>query len=54
MGGFLLFGMCQDQVRRPVTRFVNFYRAAQQARTPMSAWEKIIYGLTLAVRGSDS
>jgi hypothetical protein len=42
-------GICHDRVRRPVTRFIDFYQAAEQ--TPMSLIERIAYGLAVASHG---
>jgi hypothetical protein len=35
-------------VRAPMVRFIDFYIAAQKADTPMSVWERVVYGVALA------
>jgi len=44
-------GVCRETVRRPVVRFIDFYRAAEEARKPPSLFEKIAYGLALVATG---
>ncbi len=42
-------GICLEQTRKPVARFIDFYIAAEQADAPrMSLWERVIYGIAVA------
>jgi hypothetical protein len=43
-------GICHDRVKRPITRFIDFYRAADESVQPLSFWERVTYGLAIAAQ----
>lgn len=54
-GGFLLMGiqgLCHEHIKRPVTRFIDFYVAAEQIDRPLPVWQRIAIGLILAADDS--
>jgi hypothetical protein len=42
-------GVCHERVKRPVVRFIDFYQATQEPGLPLSFWERVAYGLAIAV-----
>jgi hypothetical protein len=51
LGSFLLLGrqaICCQRVRRPVVRFIVFYKSAEREQFPISWWERVAFGIAVA------